>query len=212
MRTEFVQMRAEGALPAIARERHKALVVMPYTERALAERSARQLAARAGAEGLLLAVEDVERQGFIRIANRVFRDTTSEYFAYVAQDAFAGRQWLARGLAALQQGGGLLGFNDGKWAGLLAGFGLAARDWAAANYAGDLFWHEYARHYADAELTMLAMSKRRYVYDPNCVLVEVDWDKDGAAVHRADRELYRARAAGGFDGRVSDERLRKLFS
>lgn len=213
MKVAFAKL-ANGAaeLAGIAAGPHVTVAIMPYTDRALAERSARQLAARAGADGLLLAVEDSARHGFIAVANRVFRATHSDYVAYVAQDCFAGRGWLKRGLDALARGGGgLLGFNDGKWAGMLAAFGLVARAWAVRNYAGDLFWPGYARHYADAELTVLAMGERRYAYDPDCVLVEVDWAKERSPVEAADRRLYRARAAAGFDGRVADRRLRELF-
>jgi len=214
MKVAFASLRGgEVDLPDSARTAAPVLVVMPFIDRAMAGRSAAQLAARAGVEGLLLAVEDADRRGFIATVNRLFRESTSEYFAYVAQDSFAGRKWLARALALMQKGGkGLLGFNDGKWMGMLAGFGLAERAWAEANYAGNLFFPGYVRHYADVELTVLALSERRYCYDPNCVLLEVDWDKDGAGVNAADRALYRARAAAGFDGRVADARLLKLFA
>lgn len=214
MKVQFVSLgRAAGALCGPALEPQPAIAIMPYTDRGQAERSALQLAARAGAGGLVLAVEDVERQGFVAIANRVFRETRSEFVAYVAQDCFAGRRWLARGLAALtRRGAGLLGFNDGKWSGMLAAFGLVARAWAQGNYSGELFWPEYIRHYADAELTVLAMSERRYIYDPDCVMVEVDWGKERAPVNEADRRLYRARAQAGFGGRVAKGELLKLFS
>jgi hypothetical protein len=50
------------------------------------------------------------------------------------------------------------------------------------------------------------------VYDPNSVLVEVDWAKDGAGVHAPDRALYRQRAALGFDSRVKDTTLANMFA
>jgi len=214
MKVAFASLRGgEVDLPDSARTAAPVLVVMPFIDRAMAGRSAAQLAARAGVEGLLLAVEDADRRGFIATVNRLFRESTSEYFAYVAQDSFAGRKWLARALALMQKGGkGLLGFNDGKWMGMLAGFGLAERAWAAGNYGGDLFHAQYVRHYADAELTLLAMSAGTYCYDANCVLVELDWDKDRTGVDAADRALYRLRAAEGFDGRVMDSKLRGLIS
>jgi len=126
---------------------------------------------------------------------------------------YAGRHWLARGIQSLERGGcGLLGFNDGKWMGALAGFGLAARSRAAQNYSGDFFCSAYRRHYADAELSILAMSERRYCYDPNCVILEVDWDKDRSPVDAHDKALYRVKASGGLDGRVADPALRSLLS
>lgn len=215
MDIEFFRMERLEDAPGAGRaaKGREVLAVMPCTDRVLAERSARQIAARAMAPGLVLVVEDVGRHGFVAVANHVFRATDSRFFAYVAQDCFAGRRWLQRALHALEsRNGGLLGFNDGKWAGLLAAFGIVRRDWAVGNYGGDLFLSGYERHYADAELTMLAMQAGRYSYDPECLLVEVDWDKERSAVNAADRALYRHRAAGGFDGRVEDPKLRSLFS
>lgn len=212
MRVEFATL-SKGAALVVPAGDAPTIACMPFIDRAQAERSARLLAARAGADGILLAVEDADRQGFIAVVNQVFRATQSEFFAYVAQDCYAGRRWLERAVAALRRGGmGLLAFNDGKWAGMLAGFGIAARAWVAGKYTGAFFWHEYERHYADAELTVLAMSERRHAYDPDCVMLEVDWDKDGAPVDPGDRALFRRRAAAGFDGRVSDRRLLELFS
>jgi hypothetical protein len=188
------------------------LVVMPFTDAALAQRAAAQLARRAGCDGLLLAVHDAARAGFVAVVNRVFRASASASLAYVAQDAFAGRDWLARGVAALaRDAGGLLAFNDGKWRGALAAFGLADRGWAAANYGGDLFHPGYRSHFADAELSVLALAAGRHRYDPESLLVEVDWDKEAKAVDAGDRAAYRARAAAGFDGRVRDARLLSLF-
>lgn len=186
---------------------------MPYIDRVAAERSSRQLAARAGAGGLLLAIHDCDRQGFISIINQAYRRTKSASVAYVAQDAFAGRHWLKLALDALRKSGkGLHGFNDGKWMGTLAGFGLAARAWADANYGGGLFHPAYQRHYADVELTILALGDHQYCYDPNAVLIEVDWEKEHAAVDSGDRAFYRQRAAEQFGGRVHDSKLLALFS
>lgn len=209
LRVEFATL---GSLPPHIDAGAAPLIVMPFIDPALARRAATQLAARAGAEGLLLAVYDEARAGFVAVANRVFRASASAGFGYVAQDAFAGRDWLARGQAALDRdGGGLLAFNDGKWGGALAAFGLADRGWAAANYGGDLFHPGYRSHYADAELSVLALAAGRHRYDPESLLVEVDWDKEAKGVDAADRALFRARAAAGFDGRVQEPKLLSLF-
>lgn len=212
--TRFMELRAQDAgaveplLPPV-----ETLVIMPYIDRAAAERSARQLAMRAGVGGLLLAIQDCDRQGFISTINQVYRRTQSTTVAYVAQDAFAGRHWLKLALEALRKSGkGLHGFNDGKWMGTLAGFGLATRTWADANYGGDLFHPAYQRHYADVELTMLALGDNQYCYDPNAVLMEVDWDKEHAVVDPGDRALYRQRVADQLDGRVQNPKLLALFS
>ena len=209
LRVEFATL---GTLPPHIDAGPVPLVVMPFVDPALARRAATQLAARAGADGLLLAVYDDSRAGFVAVANRLFRASASASFAYVAQDAFAGRDWLARAQAALaKEDGGLLAFNDGKWRGALAAFGLAARGWAAANYGGDLFHPGYRSHYADAELTLLALAAGKHRYDPESLLVEVDWEKETKGVDPDDRTLFKARAGAGFDGRVRDPKLLSLF-
>jgi hypothetical protein len=209
LRVEFATL---GSLPPHVDAGAAALIVMPFVDAALARRAATQLAARAGSDGLLLAVYDDRRAGFVAVANRLFRGSASASFGYVAQDAFAGRDWLARGRTALAAGGGgLLAFNDGKWRGALAAFGLADRRWAAANYRGDLFHPGYRSHYADAELTVLALAAAKHRYDPESLLVEVDWDKEARGVDEADRTLFRTRAAAGFDGRVAEPKLLSLF-
>ena len=190
------------------------LMVLPYTDEAMAVRAGELACKRAGVSGgLVLAVHDAQRQGFVKTVNQVFAASQGQWFGYMAQDAFAGRDWMAIALRVLQERQGvLLGFNDGKWHGALAGFGMARRAWAQANYDGSFFNTAYNRHFADVELTLLAMQAKRYVYAPQSVLVEVDWGKDAASVHGADRQVFHARLAQGLDGRVTDVALLKMFS
>jgi hypothetical protein len=183
------------------------LVAMPFTHADHAQRAARLMASRANAPGMILCIHDETGEGFISLINRAFAKTQSAYFAYVAQDAFAGRDWLKEALSAMGNQKHFLGFNDGKWAGALAGFGLARRSWASQNYADKFFYPNYKRHYADAELTLLAMQAGAYAYEPNSLLVEVDWDKDGAPVDPSDRTLFLERKKTGFDGKVTDSKL-----
>lgn len=188
------------------------LMVMPCIDAALGQRAAVHAAARAGVPGLLLVLHDHARLGFVAVLNAVFRASASPWVGYMAQDAFAGRQWLALALRALEsRQGGLLGFNDGKWQGQLASFGLARRRWIESLYGGDFFYSGYRRHYADAELTLIAREQGCYVYQPDSVLVEVDWGKDGAAVDPQDRALFARRRASGFDGRVLKPELLNLM-
>ena len=206
--TSGVELVSSPALQA------EVLLVMPCTNLPMAQRAATQMAQRAGADGQLLLVQDTQGWGFIRVVNHVFKNTLGRYFGYVAQDAYAGRQWLALALDALQRPGkSLLGFNDGKWHGAFAGFGLAERQWASQNYPGaDFFQSGYSRHFADVEISILAISQGRYVHDPRSLLVEVDWDKDSAPVDAQDRAHYRTRAAAGFDARVSAPELLNLVA
>lgn len=190
------------------------IMVMPYIDESMARRATALMASRADVEdSVVIAIEDARREGFVSIANRAFAATDSRYFGYVAQDAFPGRRWLSPAIATLDKSNKhLLGFNDGKWMGMLASFGLVSRFWADRNYSGELFYPGYRSHYADTELTVFAMSDGVYAYNANCVMVEVDWEKDRKAVDDADRALFRTRAHGRFGSRVNDPALLKMFS
>ncbi len=188
------------------------IMVMPCTDTDMAQRAVALACSRAGADGLVVAVMDTQQLGFVRVLNSVFRASRSPWLGYFAQDAFAGRDWMALALKTLQaRSGGLLGFNDGKWHGELASFGLASRDWVNGVYAGDFFFPGYSSHFADAELTLVARQQGRYVYAPESVLVEVDWTKDQAGVNPADRSMFRARAMQGFGQRVTSPELINLI-
>jgi hypothetical protein len=106
----------------------------------------------------------------------------------------------------------VVAFNDGKWFGTLAAYGLARRAWAASNYAGSLFFPAYRRHYADAELSLIATEQKGLTYVASSVLVEVDWEKDSKPIDEADRKLFRSRARAGFDGKVTSSELRSRFA
>ena len=192
-------------------------IVIPSTDQEAALSLAQLLESRSGLPADQLAVvvvmDDAEC-GFIRIANRVFGVSRSAYFVYCAQDAFPGRYWLKLAIEAmLPKNAGLLGFNDGKWMGLLASFGMVRRDWASGNYpTGDLFLPEYQSHYADTELTLIAMQQEMYAYNGNAVLVEVDWGKDRKKTNPQDKALFASRKQGGFGGLVTSEKLLAQFS
>ena len=188
-----------------------AVLALPFTQASQAQQAAKLMAQRANYSGMIIAVHDEEGMGFNAIVNLIFKATYSQYFAYVAQDAFAGRDWLKLAVQALGENKCLLGFNDGKWAGVLAGFGLARRTWAEQNYHGDFFCPQYLRHYADAELTLLAMQAGLYAYEPNSVLIEVDWNKDRSAVDASDRAIFTERKAHQFEGKIFSPQLLNLI-
>lgn len=189
------------------------LVVLPFTEPALAKRASELMASRAGTRGLIACIFDEKREGFIAIVNRVFAQSDAQWVGYVAQDAYPGRLWLLNALTTLDKSGaGLLGFNDGKWSGSLAGFGLVHRPWALQNYGGPLFNPGYQRHYADAELTLLALNDGKYVYNPDAVLIEVDWQKDSKLADDNDRARFLHRVSTGFDDRITNAALLGMFS
>lgn len=191
------------------------LFVMPTTDLAMALRCADLMIKRAGAELTLLILQDTDAEGFISLCNRAFKFSSGTFFGYVAQDAFPGRQWLKIALQVMQgckvNERGLFAFNDGKWQGMLASFGMVSRCWAEQNYNGNLFHSAYHSHYADVELTLHAMDQGVYRYDASSVLIEVDWEKELKSVNQKDRLLYRQRAESGFDRRIANPKLLKLF-
>lgn len=212
MRYQFLSAKQLRAPIPEEYEAHGTLIVMPFIDAARAQEAARQLTLRANADGLLLCVHDDEREGFVSIANQAFAMSSHERVGYVAQDAFAGRHWLRMALDVFAtRKPGLLAFNDGKWLGELASFGLVDRRWALGNYGGPLFHPGYRSHYADVELTLLARHAGRYAYEANAVLVEIDAEKDVKPVSEQDRDLFLSRRQSGFEGRVKDTALLEKF-
>lgn len=190
------------------------LVFMPFIHPPEAKRTAEALARRSGFnDATLVCMFDSKHEGFVSLVNQAFRLSESPFVVYLAEDAFPGRNWLKIALAEINlKRASLLAFNDGKWQGELAAFGLVERAWAKENYAGDLFYPKYQQHYADTELTLLAMSDKAYAYNPNSVLIEVDWGKDQKPTNASDKSLFQERVKTGFDKRVEDPRLLGWFS
>lgn len=179
------------------------IMAMPSIDTAAARRCASLMASRAGADGLILIIHDSAREGFIRIANRAFACSESAHFGYVGEDAFPGRWWLKIALFAMvKRGAKLLAFNDGKWLGKMASFGLAERRWARTIYGGQFFYPGYRQHYADYELSRIAQHQQTFFFEPASLLAEIDWDKDYKRTNRADKALFRQREAIAFDGRI----------
>jgi hypothetical protein len=193
--------------------RAEIIIVMPWIDRARATEAARLMAQRAGAPMLLMAVQDDTGSGPVAVWNDALSRSTGTWFGYVADDAFPGRQWLRFAQEALARAPSarLLAFNDGKWFGQLAGFGLARRSWVEGLYGGSLFHPGYRQHYGDTELTLIARQQQALAYEPHAMLVEIDAHKDGRPVHAGDRALFLQRQAEGFDGRVQNPDLLKLF-
>jgi len=184
--------------------RHAEVVlVLPFIDRDLALRAEEVLRVRANHSGLLVLVEDDERLGFIRVANFVYSRTASPFFGYLAQDAFPGMYWLEQGMKAIMGSqAGLLAFNEGRFFGTVAAFGLARRAWIATLYRHMLFYPGYRTHCADTELTAIAYAKDQLIFTPNALLVEVDYRKHAKPNDPDDERLYRERLATGFGGLI----------
>ncbi len=184
-----------------------AVFVLPYTDPALTVRLAGVLAHRALAAGILVLVEDDVRMGFMKIANILCVHSASRYFGYLAQDAYPGDGWLRSALKTLDAtNAGLLAFNDGRFHGTLAVFGLARRGWLSGLYHKFLFYPEYRRHFGDTELSAIAIHQKQLVYNPGCVMVEVDYEKHEKENDPADAALYKRREAEGFGGIIKSLR------
>jgi hypothetical protein len=198
---------------------YETVIVMPSIDMTLAQKAADVMAARTEAPGLLVIADDCRRIGFVATANLVYAKTVSRYFCYAAQDAFAGYYWLDTALESMKKDkAGLLAFNDGRFFGELAAFGLVSRAWTDTLYGGSaLFFPHYQKTYCDTELTDIARMTGRLAYNPHSMLIEIDYGKrhgqslkPGADEIRyippgaddADGVLYVMRALDGFDGLI----------
>jgi hypothetical protein len=138
------------------------------------------------------------------ISNLVYSKTISRYFCYVAQDAYAGEFWLDYALDTIKKTkSGLLSFNDGRFFGKIAVFGLVSRQWLNTIYGKFLFYPKYKSHFADTELSIIASQTNKLVFNPNSLLIEVDYEKHLHPNNNDDEILYRQRAETGFDNLIS---------
>ncbi|MFZ2630257.1 MAG: glycosyltransferase [Desulfosalsimonadaceae bacterium] len=149
----------------------------------------------------ILIVNDSKRQGFIKTLNEAAARITVKYIVYLAQDAWPGRDWLRCACEIMDKSGkGLLAFNDGKWKGRIASFGMVRTGWVRTLYNGWIFYPGYVSHAADNELTVVARAQDMYVYNPDCTLMEYDPEKDFGGSNPKDRALFQKRFLQGFDG------------
>ena len=142
---------------------------------------------------------DEKGDGWPAVHNRVFRKIGNEYDFYVfsCNDYFPGRDYLYKAWEHLVQNNHkLVSFNDGKWNGKIATVGIVDIHWAKQNYNGDLFFGGYSHHYADTEITEVAIADNAYGYCPEAVLIEVDYNKESSPVRHKDRVLFRKRNKG----------------
>lgn len=170
----------------------KAIFVMPFIDLQQASKACDIFSKRANSnEAVLLAIQDTGRLGFVHIANEIFKLTKSELFGYFASDAFPCRRWLDLSLGIFSHNDiGLLSYNDGKWLGQLAGFGLVNRSWLAEFYTDSLFYSGYHSHYGDTELSVLAHATKKLGYNANIVIMEVDYEKDMKSVDANDKLIF----------------------
>ena len=172
-------------------EKPKIAVLMPCTDRELGTKVMQQLAANAGLEADYHLLMDDERKGFIFKVNEFVNlfPTKYDFYIYTAQDAFGGKNWLKEAYSTMKvTGKGVLAFNDNKWGGKLAAFGMVR-----ASYKAPFFYEGYHSHYADTELSVAATLENQLCYNPKAIMFEVDYDKKTKSVNKQDKELFKKR-------------------
>ena len=201
--------------PIIIEKFPKVLVVIPTTDMEMAEKAAKVMKIRANMPCDVILAEDKKRVGYVKTVNDAFKQADLwQYFVYTAQDAYCGHDWLRSALIKqASTGAGLVAFNNGRWHGQLAAFGLVDINWAKQNYDGDLFYPKYHSHYCDTELSQIAKQQRKYTYEPKSLMLEVDYDKDVKGhINQDDKKLYQDRVKDGFGGKVVKKDLLDQFS
>lgn len=181
----------------------KVTVIMPAIDLDKAQKAAQLMSIRAGYQNDIIIVEDVKRTGFVKTLNEAVKKYPSHYYVYTAEDAYVGKDWLKIAMnTLLTQKKGLFAFNNGRWFGELASFGLISYEFFKDLYNGDMMCPLYNAHYGDTELTVIAKAKDMYCYNSDSLMVEVDYDKDKKSVNRADKDLFNIRKLAGFDGLI----------
>lgn len=191
----------------------KVAVIMPTIHLNLANKTSKILKSRAGIDCDIKVILDYDKKGYVWNCNEFVKNNNYDYYVYLTDDIFPSRNWLKDALTLMQnKRAGLVGFNDGKWRGMLATCGLVDATWMKKNYEGDLFNPDYFGHYNDTELTLYAMQDNKYAYDANICLTEIDYEKDTKKVNPKDREIFNIRKECSFDGWVTNDKLKQMFS
>ncbi|PWW40566.1 glycosyl transferase family 41 [Chromohalobacter israelensis] len=185
------------------------IVIMPCIDIDLGLKTADILTRRAGTDIKIVIAYDSLRKGFIKTLNSIAKRCHVKYVVYLAQDCFPGRNWLALAYKELEQSNrGLLAFNDGKWSGKLASFGMVKKSWAHSIYDDEILSSFYHSHCADDEITLIARCNKELAYNPNITLIEIDYKKGmtgGGNLY--DRNMFYSRAANFFGGKVEEKDL-----
>ncbi|MGQ7244749.1 O-linked N-acetylglucosamine transferase family protein [Salinicola sp. V024] len=192
---------------------HEISVIMPCINLEEGVKTAAILHARSAKKCHIYIIIDDIRLGFISTANTVFNKLSSKYVVYLAQDAFPGMHWLDIAYKTMEKSKkGLLAFNDGKWAGSIASFGMVRSSWVSKIYSQGLFFDEYNSHCADDEITEIAQMTNQFIYDSNSVLIEIDYNKaltGGGNKH--DRDLLNNRRKNTFGLQKNPYNLDRTF-
>jgi len=192
---EIIEIRKNGEIDPIAEGNSSMIsVIMPTTDITQAILSARRMKDNAGIPMRMIIVQDNISQGYIKTLNMATSMLASEFIAYVAQDSLSGKNWLKLAYDALiSQQKSLCAFNDGKYEGKLASFGLVKKSFCERLYGeGHIFYPGYHSHRADDELTLYARLNKQISYVPQAIMLEVDYRLD-RPLNPNDVELFKIR-------------------
>lgn len=193
-------------------KRESITAIIPTINPEKALETSKTLKDRAGMDFKLVVIEDIEKNGWVATINSAVRNNPSDYYIYLADDVFPSKNWLVEAMKVVKDKDlGLLAFNDGKWFGKMASFGLVKHDWMIKNYNGDLLNPVYRSHYADPEITLLALSDKVFGYAPKSIMMEVH-NKTGIPNNKEDQAIFRQRKLSGFEGRITDTKILNLFN
>jgi hypothetical protein len=168
-------------------ERTEIAVVMPCIDEEMGKKTMAQLKEKAGMEADYVLLMDDKRNGFVAVVNDYVKNSDYKYYVYVAQDAYSGKNWLKIAYDELENTGkGLFAFNDGKWHGNIASFGMVRAKWKKP-----FFFEGYHSHFADTELSEIAKKEDQLVYNSSAVLIEIDYNKKEPL--KIDKDLFKQR-------------------
>lgn len=192
---EITEIRKNGEIDPIAEGTSNMIsVIMPTTDLSQAILSARRMKDNAGLPMRMIIVQDNIRQGYIKTLNLTASKVASDYIVYVAQDSLSGKNWLKLAYETLRsEQKSLCAFNDGKFEGKLASFGLVKKSFCTQLYGeGHIFYPGYHSHRADDELTLYAKLNKQLSYTPSAIMLEVDYRLD-RSLNLEDIELFKRR-------------------
>lgn len=196
MYLELIETHADGFIGDFSDQAFDGVtVVMPATDITQAVLAAQRMVRFAGMPMRMVIVKDFIGQGFIKTVNAVSNRLRPEYLAYVAQDALAGKNWLVRAYQQMTaENKSVCAFNEGRFLGNLAQFGLVKVAFTAQHYGEhNVFYDQYIKHRADDELTLLAKLHNEFVFAKDALLMEVDYSLQ-KNIHAPDLDLYKRRA------------------
>jgi hypothetical protein len=196
MHLELIETHADGFIGELSDQAFDGVtVVMPSTDINQAVLAAQRMARFAGMPMRMVIVKDAIRQGFIKTINAVSNRLKPEYLAYVAQDALAGKHWLKNAFHKMTvENKSVCAFNEGRFLGNLAQFGLVKVAFTARHYGDhNVFYEQYTKHRADDELTLLAKLNNEFVFAKDALLMEVDYSLQ-KTIHAPDVAVYRRRS------------------